>query len=885
MPARLLETKFHVPARRIGGVSRPRLLEQLQQGWADQRKLTLLSAPAGYGKTTLVAEWLAALTARASSSGGADGVSASWLSLDQADNEPGRFLRYFVGAFQRADRSLGAQVNRLLDMPSLPPVDTLLDPLLNDLAAGRVPVRVVLDDYHVISRPEVHAALAYFLDHKPASTHLVLTTRADPPLPLARWRVQRQLTELRARDLRFTADEARALFGQANLLLAENALRALDERTEGWAAGLQLAALALQHQSDPATFIETFRGSHRYVLDYLAGEVLQQQGEEIRAFLTQTGPLDRFNADLCQALTGREDSQALIAHLERSNLFVVPLDGERHWFRYHHLFADYLRSLLSKTERAALYRKAAAWHEAHDLAPEAVRYAVLSNDPEYTAEVVEHALSKDATWSEGNLAQLTAWLGALPPAAIQSRPRLGLQAARVHFVQGRFAQAEAHLAQAERSLQAQPTVPDRDDLLAMVDLNRGAMAAVRGEYRQALALIPAARARIPRENHTAHARALLNLGVAHEAAGQTAQAAESYLRSSAEARAAGVLFLEMHALCVAAQLQISQGGLRRAAETCQEAVQLAGGARLPPLGLAWSVLGLIALERNDLPAAEKHLRDGMAVSRQGGLREDLLVGLAALGRLRACQGDLAGVQAAIEEGLAIIRSVDIAWAETLMQAHLARSLHILGRHEAAARWARDYQAVRAEPLREFEELTLARIWLASGAVESLGDILHPILEKAEAAGRTRSSLEAMILLGLYQHARQETGTALVWLSKALALAAPEGILRPFLDEGQPLRVLLPLVRQASPALVDTLLGQTPAAPGSGLATLDQLPEPLSDQELRVLRLVVAGKSNPEIAQALVISVGTAKWHVHNILQKLEVSTRPQAIARARELGM
>ena len=880
MSTRLLATKFHIPPRRGGLVARPLLLEKLDTGLQEGHKLTIVSAQAGYGKTTLVAEWLANLQSKIEH----QKPLISWLSLDEVDNDPVRFMRYFLAAFQQSDKRLGAQALGMLEMPGLLPSPSLLDDLLNDLAAMGTPFVLVLDDYHAITNPEIHAALEYFLNHQPAFMHLVLTTRADPPLPLGRLRARRQMTEIRTRDLRFTFDEARVLFGLANLSLAEDALRTLDKRTEGWAAGLQLAALALQHQPAPASFIGDFRGSHRYVLDYLAGEVIHQQGDEIRAFLTQTSLLDRFNAELCNALTGRDDSQAIITRLEQSNLFIVPLDDERRWYRYHHLFADYLRSLLSKSEQASLHQKATAWHEANNLTTEAVRYALASGSHEFAAEVIERALELDSTWSEGDLTQLAAWLETLPPAIIHARPRLGVHTSHVLYLQGRFDQAEMQLTQVENLLHSQVVLPDADRLLAMIALYHGAIAAVRGDHQQTIALVSAAQARIPRENHRAHARAFFSLGLAYEIAEQTAQAVENYLQSSAEARLAGILSLDMHGLCAAAQLQISQGRLNLAEKTCREAIQLAAGAPLPPLGLAWHILGAIALERNDLSSAEKYLRDGIALSRQGGLLDDLIVGLAALGRLHAYRGDLVEMQAVVDEVFSIIRAVALPRAELLAQAHLARFLLFLGQREAAARWSNDYQSIRAEPRREFEELTLARMLLSSGELEPVPGILNPILERAAAAGRMQTYLEAMILLGLCHHARGETAAALEQLKKALELAAPEGYIRLFLDQGQPLLELLPRLRSVAPGLVDSILNVKPVPVESLLAPLDRLPDPLSEQEIRVLKLIVAGKSNTEIAAELVISVGTAKWHVHNILQKLGVNNRPQAIARARELG-
>ena len=880
MTIRLLATKFHSPPWRAAAVARPRLLQRLTAGLQENRKLTLVSAPAGYGKTTLITGWIHALVQQG------DKPRVGCLSLDEADNEPTRFWRYWLATFQQADKSVSEKIQPLLNLPQLPPVTVLLDDLLNDLAALESPLLLALDDFHLISDPAICEALAYFLDHQPAHIHLVLTTRADPPLPLARLRARDQMTEIRTSDLRFTLEEARQFFAHSlSLALSDESVRALDERAEGWAVGLHLAGLALQHQADPQPFIESFRGSHRYVLDYLAEEVIRQQGPELRAFLTQTSILDRFNASACRALTGRADAQAVIAHLEQANLFIVPLDDERRWYRYHHLFADYLRTQLSPAEHSALNKKAAAWYEANDLPAEAVQHALTGADADFAADVIERVLAKDTSWSGGDLALFLAWLEALPPAAFPSRPQLSLNAAQILYLSGRFDLAEERLAQAEQALQAAPPAPDTGQLLALVALYRGSIAAVRGKAQQAIEQTTLAQARLPRENHLAQARAFFSLGLAYELSGQTGLAVQNYLQAGDEATTAGVLFLAIHARCAAAQVQISQGQLHLAEQSCRQASQLAGGVRLAPLGLAWSILGGIALERNDLVAAERLLLDGIGLARQGGLLDDVVVGLAFLARLRAYQGDPAGALAAIQEVQAIIRGYGVERIELLASAYLARLQLYLGQTQAAAQWAAAYQAVRTDSPGEFEELTLARILLATGDLDALPAILPPQLARATETGRTQSGIQVMLLLALYHQANQDTPAALKWLGQSLRLAAPEGYARLFLDEGQPLLNLLPQVRHFAPEFVDILLAMNRPASDSDTTPLAQLPDPLTEQELRILHLIVAGKSNQEIAAELVISVGTAKWHVHNILQKLEVSNRPQAIARARGLGL
>ena len=882
MKNQLLATKFHVPHQHKKNIVRQRLLKKLQYGLEENHKLLLISAPAGYGKTALVAEWINHLKFEGKSTP----LAVTWLSLDKADNDPMRFLHYFLAAVQQVDGAIGAQVQSLLETPALPSFPHLFDDLLNDLAQIDTSFILVLDDCHVITNPEIWTILEYFLDHQPLSTHVVLTTRADPSLPLARWRARRQLSELRARDLRFTIDEARAYFESINLPLAENTLHALDERTEGWAVGLQLAALALQHQPDPAVFIETFHGSHRYVLDYLAEEIVLQQDKKIYSFLKQTSLLNRFNAELCSALIDQPNAQSIIEHLEQSNLFIIPLDDERNWYRYHHLFGDYLRSLLTKSEQSALYKKASLWHETNDLSAEAIRYALVCGDNVFAADVIERVLERDSTWSDGYLSELASWLDNLPPKVIQSRPRLGLHVSRLLYLQNRFVEAESQLSQSESLLQSQKRTPENDILLATAELYRGAIAAAYGNYQQTIAIIPAAQARIPREKHLTHARAFFSLGLAFETAGQITQAIDNYLQSSSEAQSAGVLFLNVQGLCATAQLQISQGRLSLAAETCDKAIKLAKGVRLPPLGLVWTILGIIALERNNLLSAEKYLQDGIALSRKGGLLDDLITGLISLSRLRAYQNDLSSMQVALNEAQSIMWTFNnVQRIASLTQSYQARLNHYTGHYKAATRWASDYRAKRAEPLHDFEELTLARILLSNHELKDIPGILLTILNKSTATGRILSSLEAMILLGLYHYAQKDIDTALGWLEKSMGLAAPENFIRVYLDAGPLLLDLYPKVRHAAPELVDAILNNSQYPAQFHLKSFEVLPDPLSEQETRILKLIVKGKSNAEIAAELVISIGTAKWHVHNILQKLGVSNRSQAIVRARELCM
>ena len=794
---RLLETKFHTPLWRSDGVIRPRLLDQLQAGLIEQRKLTLVSAPAGYGKTSLITSWLYSLK---------ESTRNIWLSLEKSDNEPARFLSYWATAWNRISDFELENILELLDAPQLPPFQNILDEVINALARLEEPAVLVLDDYHLITNPLIHEMLEYFLDHQPHQAHLVIITRSDPPLPLARLRARGQMVEIRESDLRFTEEEASHFFNQSmQLVLEDEDIHSLELRTEGWAVGLQLAALALKNLPDPQKFVETFRGSHRYVLDYLAEEVIRQQRDDIREFLIQTSILERFNAEACEALSGNPDSQILLLELEQANLFLIPLDDERVWYRYHHLFADFLRTELSKTETEKLYKKAALWHEQNEFLSEAVQYAIASGDLDFLADLIDRGLKEDAAWSGGNLTLYATWLDVLPSQAFQSRPALRLNASHILYLLGRFDLAENQIDQGEETLQTLPTSPEKEQMLALASLYRGAIASVRGDTQQAIEKITFAQERIPQEHHLQHARGFFSLGLAYELSGRTELAEQNYLKSSEEAQSAGVISLAINALGAAAQVQISQGQLSQAEQTCQGAIQIADGKGFPPLGLAESILGSIALERNDLSAAEEFLQNGIALSRRGGLIDDVIFGLSYLARVHAYQGRVSNAFEVVQEANTIIQGFGVERMSMLAAAHIANLQLLTGREEAATQWALEYQAVRGDQPHEFAELTFARILLKTGDRENIPSILDALLKRGQAQGQVRTRMEAMILMALFHRAEKDIPAAVDWLSQALELAAPEGFIRIFLDEGEALLDLLPEARQAAPELVDAIL--------------------------------------------------------------------------------
>lgn len=878
----LLKTKLHIPHRRPDMVPRSLLIKQLNE--RIQRKLTLITAPAGYGKTNLASEWTHSLQSEDTSNN-----RITWLSLEEADSEPIRFLSYVIAALQQVAPEIGVGALSLFEMAQSPPINTVLNELINDIAGLDYHIMLVLDDYHVISHPEIHEALRYLVEHQPHQMHLVITSREDPPLPLPRLRARGEMAEIRMHDLRFSLDKTTQFFSHSMKLdLESEVISVLEARTEGWIAGLQLAGIVLKNLPDHQAFMDTFSGSHRYVLDYLTDEVLQSQDEEVRQFLVQTAILKRFNTDICQAVTGNPNSQFILEQLEQTNMFIVPLDHERVWYRYHHLFADSLLTELSKAEASELYKKASAWHEANDMIFEAVTYALDSADPELMADMIDVALQQETIWSSGNLVLYSSWLEKLPAQVLANRPHLSLNAAFVLYLSGRFDDALQLIALAETDLAAQPASPEVENLLALVALYRGSIAAVRGDVEQAIELITFAQSRLPRADHMAHARAHFSLGVANEMSGQADDAAKNFLRASEKAQSAGVLHLAVHARCSAAQVLIVLGRLNLAEQACRTAIDLAEGQRFPPLGVALSILGGIALERNDLASAEQLLNEGIALSSQRMLLIHVIAGMASYVHLTVCQGNTAEFLNAIDEVNAILEEYDEEYDVDrfylVAAAHQARMHIFLADRQAVDQWAKAYQASRSDSPFEYAELTLVRYLLMSGDYEAVPSILQPLLDAARHEGRFRASMEIKLLFSRYCQDKGDIPTALKWLSEALEIAAPEGFIRIFLDEA-PVLELLPQVRETAPDLVDAILGQQKSPDDVERPAQPQLPEPLTEQELNILALIVGGKTNQQIADELVITLGTVKWHVHNILQKLGVNNRTQATIRAQELGL
>jgi LuxR family transcriptional regulator, maltose regulon positive regulatory protein len=905
----LVATKFHVPP--AGLVPRPRLLARLAQGLG--RGLTVVCTPAGFGKTTLLGDW-----ARRSRR------PVAWLSLDGGDNDPARFWRYVAAALERVRPGSGAPVAALLGGAEPPPLEAVATAVINQLTVppGEDEIMLILDDYHLVETPRVHDSVRFMLERLPPGLRLVLASRADPPLPLARLRARGQLAELRERDLRFTIDETAAFLREASgLELPAASVVALQERTEGWAAGVQLAALSLRGHADPAGFVASFAGSHRYVLDYLTEEVLARQPEHLVWFLLETSVLARLSGPLCDAVTGRADSQALLEALERANLFLVPLDEVRGWWRYHHLFADLLQTRLERErpERvAALHRAAAAWHEQHGSADEAVRHALAADEVAWAARLVEQHVEALLRRSEG--ATLGRWLAALPAESVRARARLCLAQAVTAVVGGRLEAVEPLLVAAERAFAASGEEPHQlsvgisglgrvlANVPAAIAFLRAELARFRGDPDGAVAFDQQALEHLGEGDWLLGSQVAWNLAVADWLLGRLAQAEPALAEVVAARRAAGEGYLAMRVGYDLGQVQRAQGRLGAALATYQQGLEAGeAGPELPHTGMAHVGVAEVLYERDELPAAHEHATRGVALCRHLAFTQPLATGLGMLARIRQAHGDPAGALEAIGQAQRIDLSPQVVALFNPVPGWRARLLLARGEVAEAARWAEE-RGLRPDDQpsypREGEYLVLARVLLARQQPDQALTLLEWLYAQAAAQGRTGSVIEVRALQALALDAMGDQTGALAALAEALAPAGAEGYVRVFVDEGAPMahllgrlataqrtgRVVLPA--SVPPHYLDRLArafqrgGRRPAPPATrGTAGVEGLVEPLSDRELQVLGLLAAGRSNQQIAEELVVALGTVKKHVGHILDKLGAANRTQAVARARALEL
>jgi LuxR family maltose regulon positive regulatory protein len=889
----VLATKLFIPPPRPNAVLRADLIARLNAGLHG--RLTLISAPAGFGKTSLVASWLRHTQ-----------FKAAWLSLDDGDNDPVRFLTHLVAALQTIAPTIGAGVVASLQSPQPPSPEVVLTALLNDISAVPDHTILVLDDGHVLDATPISQALAFLVEHMPPQLHLVIATREDPPLPLARLRARGQVTELRAADLRFSPSEATAFFTEVmGLSLAAPEIAALEARTEGWIAGLQLAALSMQGHRDVPGFIRAFAGDNRYIVDYLVEEVLQHQPEAVRSFLLQTAILDRLQGSLCDAVTGQEGGTARLEALHRGNFFVVPLDDTRQWYRYHHLFADVLQAHLRAEQPdlvATLHQRASAWYERQGSTGDAIRHALAGEDFTRAARLVE--LAVPAMRSSRQEVTVLGWLRALPDEVLRCRPVLSAAYAWVLLAVGELDGVERRLRDAERWLDTpagQMVVVDDAEFRRLP----GAIAVWRAGQAQALGKVAdtvthARRALelVAEDDHLSRGAAAALLGLASWAEGDLEAAHRSYADGMAQMERAGLIAQTIGCALALGDIRVAQGRLREAMRTYERGLQLATAHGGPPLrGAADMHVGMSELhrEQNDLPAAMQCLQRGQELGEDLGLPQYPYRWRVALARIKEAQGDLDGALDLLDEAERRYAG-DFSPNVRPVAALKIRLLLAQGRLDEALGWTRA-QGLSAQDelsyLREFEHITLARVLLARAtgdpAERSLPEatgLLTRLLSAAEAGERRRSVIEILVLLSLAHQAQGDRAAALAPLSRALTLAEPEGYVRVFVDEGPAMADLLEAAakHRAAPSSARRLLAAFGRA--DDRAPVKQvLSEPLSERERDVLRLLRTYLSGPEIARELMVSLNTLRTHTKNIYDKLGVNSRQDAVRRAEELEL
>lgn len=883
----LVHTKLRLPFIRPEIVARPRLYTQVMDGLHGP--LTLVTAPAGFGKTTLLVSSVATHEG-----------AVVWLSLDKEDNQVDRFLKYMVAALQGADQTVGHDAAIAIAASAHPPPEFVMTTLVNDLDALSKEVVFVLDDYHVISSQAVHSAMTFLIEHCPATLHLVIATRSDPPLPLARLRARGQIAELRATDLSFTEPEASQFLNNViGLNLQDSAITLLRQRTEGWVAGLQMAALAMRGRDDLQAFIEGFSGTNRYVLDYLLEEVLAQEPKETQSFLLQTSFLTRLTGSLCDAVVGATGSAEMLEQLELRNLFIMPLDDQQEWYRYHHLFADLLQAHLYKTrpdQVPDLQLQAAKWCEQNGHIDEAISYALAAEDFEHAARLIAAYWGDVA--SAGAIETAWSWLNALPEDTIKNSASLGVAYCWVLWFKGHIEQIESHLVHAEGAWRDQENESGADLPAQLVAL-RSIIARYQGDYETAITHAKHALQLLP-EHLPAYTNAQLrmlisfSLASACEGVGHLEQAVNAYTESTQWSRAAN------NPAGIAATYRLAGilrllGRLRDADQVCRQALEYAGSQdmnRLPAAGILHIAMSEVLVEQNKLDEAREHLAQAVELGKGGG-RLDAARNVAfSLVRLRLAHGDAEGAFAAIHEAISALEEPPSPLAKAELLALQSRiHLHQGTIHDAIRCVAKAVQLAGWDRGLTGSLVALAEARVAGAQQDALVRLARAVAD-TESMRHFGAVIELRVLRSLLFVAQVKLSDAYADLERALELAGPEGYVRVFLDEGQPMQILIarwlsqsgdgPLRGYAAELLEQF---ESEPLPAAAVSPQQVLIEPLTARELEVLHIMALGKTNQQIAEQLVVARGTVKAHTASIYRKLDTTNRTEAVARARELGI
>jgi LuxR family maltose regulon positive regulatory protein len=908
----LLTTKLAIPPNREHLVARPRLVERLNQGLHG--KLILVSAPLGFGKTTLLVQWLEARQSGQStvnsqfspmlSRSPVQARQLAWLALDHNDNDPVRFLAYLVTALQRRQPTIAVAVQSMLQSSPLPTLEVLLTMVINDLVAAPTPLLLVLEDYHVITTTAIHSAITFLVDNLPPTLCLVITSRSDPPFPLSRWRARRDVLEIRARDLRFTHAETADFLGQElPRPLAPAEIDALESRTEGWVAGLQLAALSLQERADVSGFIQAFTGSHTYVLDYLTEEVLQRLPTDVEQFLLLTSILPRLCASLCDHIVGRSGSQVMLEQLERANLFLVPLDSERVWYRYHQLFADALRNRLQQTQPqrfVELHQRASHWFAQNRQWEIAVDHALASGDHALAGRWLEEV--SETLLKRGESATLRQWLERLPDTVVRSRPRLCLARATTLLMSHQLPNAEEYLQSAEQTVQANPTAYQQASILSEVTAIRANIALNSNQLSRAIELAQQALASLPADQSRLRGEVMSHLGLAQLWTPDLATASASFLSASRLSLGAGDLYTAVLAASNLSATLFVQGQLRQAVQRAEETLALARERniqQMPITAMPHQLLAELYYEWNDLVRAADHLDSAMLRASAARNPRTLTVCYAGLARLRAAQQDENGALAALDKAdrLAQEHNLPSRYTNEVFTEQVKRWLQQGQVTKAEAALAGRHLAVDDEKVagREGQYRLLTRLLIIQQEYSVAIALLDRLYASAASLGKWLSVAETLVCKSIAHFKAGDAMGAQATLTQLLQLTQPEGYVRLLVDEGEPMRQLLVeysarhVAWREHPYLA-RLLAAFPGA--SAPASTAQLPssvpplvEPLSERELEVLQLVAEGLSDRLIAERLIVVVGTVKRHLNNLYSKLGVHSRTQALACARDLGL
>lgn len=872
----ILATKLYIPPPPLHVIVRPRLVERLNEGL--HRKLTLISAAAGFGKTTVVSEWVAGC-----------GYAVAWLSLDEGDNDPLRFLTYLVAALQTIAPGLGEGVMAVLRSPQPPPMESILTTLLNDITPIAEHFVLVLDDYHLIDASPIDHALAFLLEHLPPTMHLVIATREDPPLPLARLRARRQLTELRVTDLRFTLSEVAGFLNQVmGLRLSEDDIAALETRTEGWIAGLQLAALSMQGQQDASHFIKSFTGSNRFVLDYLAEEVLHQQPAPVQAFLLRTSILERLCGPLCDAvmLTPSGSGQETLEYIERANLFIIPLDNERRWYRYHHLFGDLLRQRLyqsmssSRDEEnsiAELHRRASFWYEANGLDIEAFHHAVAGNDLEHAAHLVEG--KGMPLIFRGAAVPVLTWLKSLPKPVMDERPVLWVIYASALLFISDLTGVEQKLQAAEAALQNHEMDDKTRDLIGHIASIRATLGVSRHDIDAVISQSHRALEYLNPHNLPVRTATTWSLGYAYQLQGDRATAARAYQEAITISESIGHFIIVLMASIGLGSIHETENQYVQALQIYQRILHMVRNHPIPVICEVHLGMARIAYEWNDLDTADQHAQKSLQLSQQIATTDRFVASQVFMARVKLAQGDISAAALILEKAEQLARQYQFMRQVPDIIAAQVRMLLLQGDVPTAAQLIQGYDL----------PLSQARVSIVQSHPSEALAVLGPFRAYVDARNWKDERLKLMVMQAVAHHVHGEKEKALQGLRDVLALAEPNGFIRLFVDEGAPMAQLLTeaAARKIMPDYVGKLLAafgpeaQRHVSPSSSLSLLDSL----SQRELEILQLIAQGLSNQEISERLFLSLNTVKGHNQRIFDKLQVQRRTEAVARARELRL